>query len=539
MTRAFLYARFSSDLQDDRSIDDQHAGNRAYCARKDYQIDRIFADRAISGASIVNRPDYLRMVALAAAGECDVIVAEDLDRLSRNLGDVAKLYEQMTFTGVAIETVGDGLINEMHVGLKGTMNALFLKNLVVKIRRGMAGVIRDGRHPGGLAYGYRPIAGKPGELEIEPQEAGIVRRIFREYADGRAPRAIAAQLNAEGVPAPRKSYWLASTINGHNKRKSGILQNELYAGRLVWNRVRMVKNPATGKRLSRPLPESEWQRSDAPHLRIVDDDLFDQVQRRRAERAVAPRNMRATPKRILSGLLRCGACGAGMSKKDVDHGRPRIVCTRMREAASCSNRRSYYLDDIERTVVGGLREELGTREAVAYFVRCYNEERRKRDVGGQTRRQALERELATLDRQLERAVRAIIDGRITEAEAAVHLPALRARRAALAAELAALGIPPTVIALRPAAVETYVADLARLEETLNAGLTQGVDAAANAIRAMIETVTIQPAARGIAPRIVVRGELGGLLGLDPFQMAHHSGGELVAEEGLEPPTHGL
>jgi site-specific DNA recombinase len=539
MLRAFLYARYSTDLQSERSIDDQIAIDRAYCGRRDFLVAGIFADRAISGASIVNRPDYLRMVALAAAGECDVIVAEDLDRLSRNLGDVAKLYEQMTFARVAIETIADGLINEMHIGLKGTMNAIQLGATRIKIRRGMAGVVRDGRHPGGLAYGYRPIAGKPGELEIEPQEAAIVQRIFREYADGRAPRAIAAGLNAEGAAAPRQTYWLAPTINGHNKRKSGILQNELYAGRLVWNRVRMVKNPATGKRLSRPLPESEWQRSDAPHLRIVDDDLFDQVQRRRVQRALAPRNIRGTPKRILSGLLRCGACGAGMSKKDIDHGRPRIVCTRMREASSCSNRRAYYLDDIERTVIGGLRAELGTREAVAYFVRCYNEERRRRASGGQTRRQALERELAAVDRQVERAVKAVIDGRITEAEAAAHLPALRGRRAALVAELEALGSPATVVALRPVAVDRYIADLEHLEEMVNAGLAQGIDAAANAIRGMIETVTVEPAPRGQAPDIIVRGELGGLLGLDPFETGRHSGGQLVAEEGLEPPTHGL
>jgi len=199
----------------------------------------------------------------------------------------------------------------------------------------------------------------------------------------------------------------------------------------------------------------------------------------------------------------------------------------------------YYLDDVERRVIGGLRKELGTPEAIAYFVRCYNEERRKRAAGSQTRRQALEREIAAIDRQIDRAVKAIIDGRITEGEAAAHLPALRARRAILAAELAGLGAPAKVVALRPAAVDRYIADLAHLEETLNAGLTQGIDAAANAIRGMIETVTVEPARAGVMPKITVRGELGGLLGLDPLQTGRHSGLQAVAEEGLEPPTHGL
>ena len=60
-----------------------------------------------------------------------------------------------------------------------------------------------------------------------------MRRIFREYIAGDTPRAIAARLNAEGIPPPRKYYWRASTINGHTKRRTGILQCELYIGRLI------------------------------------------------------------------------------------------------------------------------------------------------------------------------------------------------------------------------------------------------------------------------------------------------------------------
>ena len=68
-----------------------------------------------------------------------------------------------------------------------------------------------------------------------------------------------------------------------------------------------------------------------------------------------------------SGLLRCGVCEAGMSKKDIDHGRPHIVCSRMIQSGTCGNSRRHYLDDIERIVVRGLRAELGTRDAVPTF----------------------------------------------------------------------------------------------------------------------------------------------------------------------------
>jgi DNA invertase Pin-like site-specific DNA recombinase len=78
--RAFIYGRYSTDGQNDKSVDDQFALCRPYCDRKGYDIAGVFGDRAKSGASAINRPDYRRMVAAAIDGECDVIVAEDLDR---------------------------------------------------------------------------------------------------------------------------------------------------------------------------------------------------------------------------------------------------------------------------------------------------------------------------------------------------------------------------------------------------------------------------------------------------------------------------
>ncbi len=213
-----------------------------------------------------------------------------------------------------------------------------------------------------------------------------------------------------------------------------------------------------------------------------------------------------------------------MSKKDIDHGRPRIVCTRMQEARTCSNRRRYYLDDIERIVIDGLREELGTREAVSYYVQCYNEERRRASAGSTDRRRKIEAELAELDRQIERAVAAIIQGRITEGEAAAHLPGLRQRKAELTAEIRGAGAPPKIVRLETAAVETYLRNLECLEAVINSDLAEGDQTAARAVREMIETVTIMPTPAGSVPGIIVQGELGSLLGSDAAPHAASVGG---------------
>lgn len=106
----------------------------------------------------------------------------------------------------------------------------------------------------------------------------------------------------------------------------------------------------------------------------------------------------------------------------------------------------------------------------------------------------------------------------------MHLPPLRQRRAELAVELAAIGAPPNVVALRPAAVDSYLRDLEHLDEVINADLAAGDDGAARTIRGMIDTVTVIPTSAGSVPGIIVRGELGRLVGLDAFQKGSYFGG---------------
>ena len=100
-----------------------------------------------------------------------------------------------------------------------------------------------------------------------PSEAEVVRRIFRDFAAGVGPRTIARALNEEGIAGPNGKPWGDTTIRGHVKRGTGLVNNELYIGRLVWNRLRYVKDPSTGKRVSRLNPESAWITTEVPELR--------------------------------------------------------------------------------------------------------------------------------------------------------------------------------------------------------------------------------------------------------------------------------
>jgi hypothetical protein len=211
-------------------------------------------------------------------------------RLSRDQEDIAGLYKQLTFAGVTLVTLSEGEINELHVGLKGTMNALFLKDLADKTRRGLEGRVRKGKSGGGLCFGYDVVhkvdaAGEPvrGERRINKVEASTVRRIFMEFAQGRSPKTIAHALNKETIPGPAGKTWGPSTIYGNWRRGTGVINNELYIGRLVWNRQHFVKDPDTGKRQARLNPEAKWIIEEVPHLRIVDDDLWNQVKGRQQD----------------------------------------------------------------------------------------------------------------------------------------------------------------------------------------------------------------------------------------------------------------
>ncbi len=239
---------------------------------------------AISGDSVIHRPGVRVLLEDARRGAFEIVIAEALDRISRDQAGVATLYKHLRFASVTIFTLsaGEGEINELHVGLKGTMNALFLKDLAAKTHRGLRGRVEADKSGGRRSYGYDVVklhddAGEPirGERRINEAEAEIVRRIFREFAQGTSPHAIARRLNKDGVPAPTAGkLWTDSSLRGHAGRGTGIVNNELYIGRQVWNRQRFLKNPDTGKRVARINPPEEWIVVEVPGLRILDDGLW-------------------------------------------------------------------------------------------------------------------------------------------------------------------------------------------------------------------------------------------------------------------------
>ncbi len=432
--RAVIYARFSSDLQDNRSITDQVSMARKYADMRGFVLAGVFEDAAISGASLINRPGLQRLLVDAAAQKFNVLVTESLDRLSRSQADIAALYERLSFLAVRIETLADGHVSEIHVGLTGTMSALFLKDLAQKTRRGQMGRVKAGRIPGGRSYGYDVVLAREdrGQRVLNAREAAIVRRIYSEYASGRGTLAIVKSLNFEGESGPSGGTWNVSALVGSPKRRNGLLNNELYRGTIVYNRQRFVKDPATGKRVSRANPESEWQRQDVPEFRIVDEALWARVQRLRESRGGPHIHHQRGPKRLLSGLIYCGCCGARYNIASRDF----LRCSAKSNSGTCDRSRLVRMAEVEQRVLVSLERDVLTERMFDLAVGAYREEFARAQGDRGAMRVRLESELADVQKKSDRLLKLVEEGHADPAVAGPRLNELANRKRSIAGELA-------------------------------------------------------------------------------------------------------
>ena len=546
MTRIAIYARYSTDLQSYASIEDQIRVCQEYAERQGWEVVQTYKDRAQSGASLM-RPAIQSLLEDARAGDFEIILSEALDRISRDQADIAAVYRDMAFENVKMHTLSEGAIDQLHIGLKGTMNALFLKDLKAKIHRGMRGRVEKGKSGGGIGYGYEVLKhfdakGEPirGDRTIKEDEAVIIRRIFDEYGKGLSPREIAKRLNAEGVQAPRGDSWSPSSINGNRLRGSGIINNELYVGRMVWNRQKFIKNPKTGKRVTRFNPESEWIIHDVPELRIVTDEQWQKVRDRQGKLTELTQDSireRATerarrPKYLLTGLAKCGCCGASYVVKNATQ----LGCASYFDTGKCSNSMRVKREEVEQMVLDGLRTRLMEPALYEEFCREYTRSFNSLQMEKTQARAAKEAELERNRRRVKQMVNAIADG-MPALPMKDEMIALEARREVLEAELATFEEP--VPMLHPSLAIRYRDEL----EKLHAGLTSEDNRheAFDVIRGLIERVVIQPQEDGFS--VALEGDLCAILNLagdnDLCRVLPLSGVTMVAEEGLEPPTRGL
>jgi site-specific DNA recombinase len=329
------------------------------------------------------------------------------------------------------------------------------------------------------------------------------------------------------TPGARGRPWSDTTIRGHHLRRTGLLRNDPYVSRLVWNKQRYVKDPRTGKRLARINPESAWVVQDVAELRIIEQEVWAKVQARLMGLRDAPAVKKALdkqfwlkrrPKHLLTGVVRCGSCGGPIAPAGKDY----LACSAARRQGTCGNRRSLRRGTLETLVIDALRQSLMAPDLVAEFVREFRAEinrcRHEVELGVSLKR----REIDEVSRKLNGLIDAIAEG-LRTVGLKEKLESLEARKAEIERELAAA--PAVAPRLHPNLAEVYRKKVANLAAALADRTTHSE--ALEILRGLVERVTVTPIEDG-AFEIELVGEIARMVTLGTNDIAAREGAALLS-----------
>jgi site-specific DNA recombinase len=557
--RCALYARYSTEGQREASVDDQFRNCERRAEQESWTITARYHDKGISGSKDESdRPGYRELLAAAKAKAFDILLVDDLSRLTRDEGELIKTRKLLVFWDVRLIGVSDGFDTE-HKGHKiqasfhGIKNEMFLDELRDKTRRGLEGQALKGYSCGGRSYGYRPVRevdqtnldryGQPELIgvrrEIDEDQAKWVRMIFQWYAEGWSPRDIASELNRLKVPAPSAAYrrmrqgrggvWSASVLHGDLRGATGILSNPIYVGRLIWNRRRWVRDPETNRKVPRLRPETEWIVKEDAVPAIIDKALWERVQARRAEQANGPMKqprLGRGPKYPLSGLLICGECGSNyVMQSYYQYG-----CAGHKDSgpAHCTNKLKVARKSLEQRLLRGIKQELFTVEGLALFIKETSRLLTEKAREHEPKRQRAERRLTVVELEIANIMTAIKAGILTSTTK-LELEKAEAERARLQQTIAGKQFQADkLLKILPRAGERYRAVVENLENVSNA------TEAREQIRTLLGKVKLVPTPEGRL-EAELEGRYDGLLQLAGAGKLNN----VVAGRGFEPLTFGL
>lgn len=327
MKNAVIYARYSSQGQNEQSIEGQIRICTEYAESNGFSVVKIYTDRARTGTND-SRPDFQRMIKDAASGKFEFVIVYMFDRFARNRRD-SIMYKEMLKQehGIrvisATQPISDDEGGEFYEMFLEWNDEKYSKRLSKRVRNGLDTSVENGTFCGGhLVYGYKlrqePIAGKRRKftkyVEIDEEQAVIIRYIFTEYDKGIDKKDIAAALNARGARYEGKPF------KGRTFDK--WLNNQKYTGEFTFG----------GRLCTNTYPA------------IIDKDLFERVQKRlAANRYFAGGTATARVPYLLTGKAYCAHCNAAMisdggtSRTGQQHhyyvckGRKKGVCEKHRE----------------------------------------------------------------------------------------------------------------------------------------------------------------------------------------------------------------
>ena len=389
--KAAIYARYSSENQSEKSIDDQVRVCKNYCKEHEISVnaEHIFIDEALSG-SLLNRPGLQALDKAAENKEFEAVVVDDLSRLSRSNHQMLTLVLKFNYYQVKLVSVSDGIVTDdenskLGIQMRGLINELYLDDLGKKTMRGLEGQKLRGFSAGENVYGYcsKPVGelrlNKRGQAKYEgkvhkinPEEAEVVRKIFQEFINGNSIHKIATKLNEDKVPTKKNMNggWNVSTV-------ARILKNEKYVGKWDWRKYKNIRDPMTGKKKVVPRPAKDRIPIFREDLVIIGKDTWEKAQKRWQElKGTWPVSRKkkgfyqqksyihTSPTYLLSGLMQCNSCGGAIvliSGKGTGY----YGCYNAKRK-TCNNTLTIPRKRIEEIIITELKEKILTAENLEY-----------------------------------------------------------------------------------------------------------------------------------------------------------------------------
>ena len=314
--KVYLYTRVSTTMQiDGYSLDAQKTKMKAFCDYNEYEIAGEYEDAGKSGKSIEGRVSFNQMMEDIKSGKDEVsyVLVFKLSRFGRNVADVLATLQVMQDFGVNLICVEDGIdsskdAGKLMISVLSAVAEIERENIRVQTMEGRMRKAREGKWNGGFApYGYSLIDGK---LEVNEEEAVAIRMIFDQYVN--------TDLGANGIAKYLENHGIHKIArqNGKNPLFDAalirrIIQNPVYSGKISYGRRRTEKVHGTRNEY-RQVKKDDYLLVDGLHEALVSEEVWEQAQVKVAAQAKKYEKVNRDKIHLLSGILKCPVCGAGM-----------------------------------------------------------------------------------------------------------------------------------------------------------------------------------------------------------------------------------
>ena len=363
------YCRVSTEKEDQlNSLEAQKKFFTEYTQRTGDILVRLYADEGISGTKTKNRKEFMRMMADADKRLFDMLVVKDISRFARNTVDLLENVRKLKSLGIETQFLTANMTSfgnsEFVLTIFGALAQEESANTSKRVKFGKKINAEKGRVPN-IVYGYDKTIGDYFNLEINREEAAVIKQIFKMYTEeGYGALKIANHLNEQGMRTKRGCTWSQNAI-------CRILDNELYTGKVI-NGKQEVTDFLTGQRTEKD--ETEWMVVERPDLRIIEPEMYEKAKEVRAAKSKAFHltSERESNKYLFSTLIKCKECGWSFRRivRKYKNTYVRWVCSghNGRGDDSCPNAQKVDEDELIQVLNDYFAEILKNKKNVIRYV---------------------------------------------------------------------------------------------------------------------------------------------------------------------------